>query len=82
MKKRVEQLGMKAEEVVQAKKNDARKQALAWLIKSRTVAGDQWIVEKLEMGDRSNISRAVAAYRSPTDRERKRLKDMLHICTD
>ena len=38
--------------------NDPRKQALAWLIKKNTMAGDEWITRELEMGHRSNVSRA------------------------
>ena len=82
LERALEQLGMQREEVVQARKSDPRKQALAWLVKSRTVIGDQWIIKRLEMGDRSNVSRAVAAYRVPTDRRCKRLKQILHVCTD
>jgi hypothetical protein len=73
--------GMSAEELIAARKSDAVKQALAWLIKSRTMAGDEWVSEQLGMGDRSNVSRAVAAFRSPTDPLRKRLKRRMHICT-
>ena len=35
-----------------------RKQALAWLIKRNTMAGDERITRELEMGHRSNVSRA------------------------
>ena len=37
------------------RRNDPRKQALAWLIKSNTMAGDEWITRKLDMGHRSNV---------------------------
>jgi hypothetical protein len=37
--------------------NDPRK-ALAWLIKRNTMAGDEWIKRELDMGHRSNVSRA------------------------
>jgi REP element-mobilizing transposase RayT len=76
------QLGLSLPAVAALKKTDARKQALAWLIKSRTVVGDAWIAARLEMGHRSNVSRAVSAFRAPSDRERRRLQKSLHICTD
>ena len=62
--------------------NDPRKQALAWLIKRNTMAGDKWITRELEMGHRSNLSRAVSAFRSERSRTIRRLKRKLHICTD
>lgn len=52
-------LGLTIEKAVALKKTDPRKQALAWLIKTRTVVRDEWLVARLEMGHRSNISRAV-----------------------
>ena len=78
----LERVGMSLEELILAKKNDVRKQALAWLIKSRTVVGDAWLIEHLGMGDRSNVSRAVQAYRAPGDGERGKLMKKLQQCTD
>jgi putative transposase len=75
------QLGMLSEELATRKRNDPAKQAVAWLVKGRTVVSDTWIVKRLEMGDRTNVSRAVAAFRTP-DKERKPLKSVLHVCTD
>lgn len=63
------------------KKNDRRKQALAWLIKSRTVVKDEWLVSRLEMGNRSNISRAVSRFREPSDGAERKLRAVLHTCT-
>lgn len=78
----MEQLELNENEVTAMKQNDARKQALAWLIRTRTVLGDEWIVSRLGMGHRSNVSRAVAAFRDPGDSVRKKLQKLLHICTD
>ena len=63
-------------------KGDARKQAVAWLMKGRTVVKGEWRVPHLGMGHRSNISRAVSAFRTAADRERRQPKKSLHICTD
>ncbi len=57
-------LGLTEEEARGLRKNDPRKQGLAWWIKSRTVVGDEWVAERLEMGHRCNISRAVRAFRA------------------
>ena len=75
-------LGLKAEVMELAKKSDPRKQGLAWLVKSRTIVGDEWICKRLNMGHPSNVSRAVAAYRALIDPKRKRLKRKLHVCRD
>jgi len=37
-------------EVKRLRKNDKRKQALVWLVKSRTVVGHEWILDRLEDG--------------------------------
>lgn len=75
-------LRLTPEQAVALRKADARKQALAWLVKSRTVVGDEWIVAQLAVGHRSNVSRAVAAFRAPRDAQRKKLRKNLHICTE
>ena len=75
------QLGLTTTVLHSLKKNDPRKQALAWLIKSRTVVSDEWLLSRLEMGHRSNISRAVSTFRAPADGARRKLKKILHICT-
>lgn len=78
----LDRLGLTANTVLSLRKTDPRKQALAWLIKTRTVMRDEWLVARLQMGHRSNISRAVSLFRTSSDRERNRLRKLLHICTD
>lgn len=78
----LKRLGLTAKTVCSLQQSDAKKQALAWLIKSRTVVRDEWLVTRLAMGHRSNISRAVSAFRGAADRERTKLRRSLHICTD
>ena len=80
--------GMKAlgmagiEEVKKLQKNDKRKQALAWLVKSRTVVRHGWILERLEMGHRSNVTRALAEFRTGGDTETRTLKLKIIQCSD
>lgn len=76
------QLGLTEEAASCLKQTDPRKQALVWLIKSRTVMRDEWLGSRLRMGHRSNISRAVSAFRDSESRVHKRLRKLLHICTD
>jgi hypothetical protein len=78
----LDRLGLTAKTVLGLKKTDPRKQALAWLIKTRTVMRDEWVGARLQMGHRSNISRAVSVFQISGDRERDRLRKVLHTCTD
>ncbi|MGC3990205.1 MAG: hypothetical protein QM796_11085 [Chthoniobacteraceae bacterium] len=68
-------------DLVSLRQNDERKQGMAWLLRSRTVVSDAWIVERLQMGHRTNVSRAVAAFRENQPATR-RVKGLLHVCTD
>ena len=78
----LERLGLTREGVRTLKQSDARKQGMAWLIKSKTVVNDAWIQTVLAMGDRSNVSRAVSAYRREGGKDIKKWKKILHVCTD
>ena len=77
----LKKLGLTQEEARHLRQNDLRKQGLMWLVKSRTVVKDAWLQGELDTGDRSNISRAVAAYRKASDRRVNRLRAILHKCT-
>jgi len=85
---RLLQAGMRAlgvagiKEVKRLRKNDKRKQALVWLVKSRTVVGHEWILERLEMGHRSNVTRALAGFRNGGDRATRALKAKMIKCSD
>lgn len=73
------EIGM--EDLRAMRQSDARKQAVAWWIKSRTVVGDAWICRELQMGNRVNVSRAVKRYRQMCDAESRKYGKMF-ICTD
>ncbi len=70
------------EEVKMLPKNDTRKQALAWLVKSHTIVGHEWILERLEMGHRSNVTRAMARFRAAEEKEIRTLKAKMIKCSD
>ena len=70
------------EDARKLRKNDKRKQALVWLVKSRTVVGHEWILERLEMGHRSNVTRAMAEFRNGGTREIRSLKAQMIQCAD
>ena len=78
----LQKLGLSLGEARELRQNDIRKQGLMWLVKSQTVVTDAWVQQALEVGDRSNISRAVGVYRQEGSREIKKMKKVLHLCTD
>jgi REP element-mobilizing transposase RayT len=41
------------------RKNDERKAMIAWLLAKRTTVRQEWIAERLGMGSRANVSRAI-----------------------
>ncbi len=77
-----ETLNVTVNSVYALRQNDPLKQAIAWWVKSRTVIPDRWICERLEMGNRVNVSRAVRAFRQASDATRRRLRARLYKCTD
>ena len=52
------------------------------LMKNRTVVGHEWILDRLEMGHRSNVTRAMAGFRNGGDRETRGLKAKIIKCSD
>ena len=76
------QFGVAISELWSRRQTDPVKQAVAWWIKSRSVVSDEWVSARLEMGCRTNVHRAVRAYRAPTDRARSGLKSKLQLCAD
>ncbi len=82
LQKGLECLDISLPDLRRLKQSHPKKQGLVWLIKGHCVVPDEWLLKRLEMGHRSNISRAISAFRSPRDYERIALKQKLHICTD
>jgi hypothetical protein len=80
------ELGVERKTVRAMKKNEPLKQSLVWLLKTRTTMSNDWIDEQLSLGDRRNITRAVAAGRNRRSREmrslRKRLEMIMSQCPD
>lgn len=75
-------LALESAQVRAMKKNDRRKQAIAWLLKSRTAVGNRWICEALRMGDRSNVNRATRHFDLAPDAETRKIRKILHQCPD
>jgi len=70
------------ENVIRMRQNDLRKQALAWLVRSRTVVSHGWVLEKLNMGHRSNVTRAMTRFRLGEDKEVRGIKAKMIKCSD
>ena len=73
---------LRIEEVKGLAKNDERKQALAWLLKSHTVVGHEWVIESLNMGHRSNVTRAVSRFQKAEGSQIRKLKRKMIKCAD
>ena len=77
------ELGLNMEELQGLKQSDPRKQAVGWLLKTKTTVPVAWICQRLAMGDASNVRRAALVFRRAPNREIKKLKArILHICRD
>lgn len=61
LQKGLQALKVNLKDVRNWKTTDKRKQALTWLIRSSTPVSCEWICEQLNLGHRSNISRALRA---------------------
>ena len=68
---------LRSDELEHLAKGDSRKQALAWLVRSRTTASTKWIAKRLMMGDPSNVSRAVRVIQNSKDIDIRRWKKQL-----
>ena len=68
------EVGLIDEEKGRRKKNDLRKEMIAWSLRKKTPMGLEWIAGRLEMGSRANVSRAIRKAEESTDREIQRLK--------
>jgi CHASE3 domain sensor protein len=71
------ELGSDRKAVRAMKQNAPVKQSLVWLMKTRTTMSNDWIGKELSVGNRRNITRAVAAVRQGGTREMHRLRKQL-----
>ena len=64
-------------------RNDARKELVAWLLSRKTSVGQEWIAQKLGMGNRVNVSRAIRHVESAKEgmrQEGKRALEEMFKC--
>jgi hypothetical protein len=73
-------VGLKESDLSSLARNDLRIQGLAWLIKTHTSVTGVWLSQRLSMGHLSNLSRALARFRSAKEHNVKKLKKDLKQC--
>ena len=78
----LDRLGMDLGAMKLLRPSDPRKQALAWLIRTKSIVAGFWITRELDMGHPSNVSRAVNVFRTANQQKIKDLKRQLHVCKD
>jgi len=59
------------------KKTAELKQGLVWLLKKKHLVGNAWISQELNIGNRRNITRAVAAFDHARSRSVRALRTRL-----
>jgi hypothetical protein len=62
----LEAAGLSADELPVLRKTDARKQALAWLLRKNTTVSNRWVSERLYMGHEVNVSQSVRRVEAAT----------------
>lgn len=70
-------LQMTEEDFLKLRFNCPEKQAVAWLLKSYTTVTTVWLADRLQMGARSNVSRALTAITRGADAKRRGLKEKM-----
>lgn len=66
------------------KQNSFEKQGIVWLLKRHTTVTGVWLSKRLDMGHRSNVSRAISSFEHAEHGEhgeRLRIKEVMMQCT-
>jgi hypothetical protein len=73
-------LGLREEDLLSMKSTRVEKQAVVWMLKKHTTITVVWLVSRLDVGHRTNASRAISVFDRAIDQERADLKvKMLQI---
>lgn len=81
LKAALKRLKVSEDDLLAMKSNRPEKQSVAWLLKKSTTVTGVWIAARLNMGHRSNLSRALSALDCNPDQVRKNLKKEMMQCT-
>jgi hypothetical protein len=74
-------MNLSEESLLALRNNSPQKQGVAWLLKSHTTVAGVWIAERLCMGDRSNVSRALRMINRSKDSGIVKVKRKMTQCT-
>jgi putative transposase len=76
-------VGLNLDEKDVLRKNDVRKEMIAWFLQKKTSVGQEWVAAQLGMGSRANVSRALMKLEQTREASaleyKQRLEDMF-IC--
>jgi putative transposase len=73
-------LNMTEDELLALRYNRPEKQSVVWLLKSHTTVSGVWLADRLRMGSRANVSRALMAVSRGTEANHKALKKKMTQC--
>ncbi len=80
LKEALKVLGLSEDELLALKSTKKEKQAAVWLLKKYTTSEVRWLAERLNMGHRTNASRAISRFEQAAAPEQIELKEkMLQI---
>jgi hypothetical protein len=74
-------MNLSEESLLALRNNSPQKQGVAWLLKSHTTVTGGWIAERLCMGDRSNVSRALRMINRSKDSRIVNVRRKMTQCT-
>jgi hypothetical protein len=74
-------LDLTEEELKKLKPVDPRKQFIAWQLKTTSSVTGIWICKQIDMGHRSNLSRALKKIGETKDEDLMKLKEKVTQCT-
>jgi hypothetical protein len=70
-------LEMKEEDLYASKNTRLEKQAVAWILKTKTTVTGVWIADRLQMGHRVNASKAISRFRHSGEDNVQKLKSKI-----
>ena len=77
----LETLELEESVLKEMKSTHLEKQAVAWLLKRNTTVTTIWLSQRLNMGHRVNVSRAISQIGKSEERVAKRMRKILLQCT-
>lgn len=81
LKKALKTLEVREDALKELKNTDLRKQGVAWLLKTQTTVTGIWIAERLNMGHRTNASRAISRFRQGDNGLIRKMRKKVLQCT-